>query len=115
LEEKKADNGTVINRYGEPDTIEQAFRISKSDLQTRPVFHYREEPIRLHILICFMALVISMHVEPSTGKSIKKFITEAKKITEARMLNLITDKEIRIRTSLSKEMELFLTKLNLSH
>jgi hypothetical protein len=29
--------------------------------------------------------------------------------------NLITDKEIRIRTRLSKEMELFLTKLNLSH
>jgi hypothetical protein len=62
-----------------------------------------------------MALVISKHVELSTGKSIKKFITDAKKITDARMLNLITGKEIRIRTRLSKEMEFFLTKLNLSH
>jgi len=115
LEEKQADNRTIINRYGELYKIEQAFRISKSDLQTRPVFHYKEEPIKLHILICFMALVISKHVELSTGNSIKKFITEAKKITDARMLDLITNKEIRIRTRLSKEMVDFLTKLNLSH
>ena len=45
LEEKVADNRTIINRYGELYKIEQAFRISKSDLQTRPIFHYREEPI----------------------------------------------------------------------
>ena len=115
LEEKQADNRTVINRYGELYKIEQAFRISKNDLQTRPVFHYKEEPIKLHILICFMALVVSKHVELSTGNSIKKFITEAKKITDARMRDLITNKEIRIRERLSKEMADFLTKLNLSY
>ena len=115
LEETVADNSIIINRYGELYKIEQAFRISKSDLQTRPVFHYKEEPIKLHTLICFMALVISKHVELSTGNSIKKFITECKKITDDRMFNLITNKEIRIRTNLSIEMADFLSKLNLSH
>ena len=62
-----------------------------------------------------MALVISKHIELSTGNSIKKFITEAKKMTDARMFNLITNKEIRIRTRLSKEMADFLIKLNVPH
>ena len=51
LEETIADNRTSIERYHELYRIEQAFRVSKSDLQTRPVFHFKEEPIKLHILI----------------------------------------------------------------
>ena len=39
LEEAVADNKTIIARYHELYKIEHAFRISKSDLQTRPIFH----------------------------------------------------------------------------
>lgn len=73
LEESVVDNKTVIDRYHELYKIEQAFRISKSDLQTRPIFHFKEEPIKLHLLICFMALVLSKHIELQTGISIRKF------------------------------------------
>lgn len=79
LNESKADNATVIKRYHELYRIEQAFRISKSDLQTRPIFHYKEQPIKLHILICFIALVVSKHIELRTGISIRKFVDESKK------------------------------------
>ncbi len=51
LEEIVADHITIINPYHELYNIEQAFRISKSDLETRPVFHFKELPIKLHILI----------------------------------------------------------------
>lgn len=78
LNESKADNATVIKRYHELYRIEQAFRISKSDLQTRPIFHYKEQPIKLHILICFIALVVSKHIELRTGISIRKFVDESK-------------------------------------
>jgi hypothetical protein len=54
IEEPIADNGTIINRYHDLYKIEQAFRVSKNDLQTRPIFHFKQEPIQLHILICFM-------------------------------------------------------------
>ena len=37
LEQTTADNKTIIERYGELYKIEQAFRISKSDLQKRPI------------------------------------------------------------------------------
>lgn len=62
LEETVADNETVINRYHELYKIEQAFRISKNDHKTRPIFHFKEEPMKLHLLICFMTFVISKHM-----------------------------------------------------
>lgn len=115
LEEDIASNNTIMERYGELYKIEHAFRISKNDLETRPVFHYKEEPIKLHILICFMALALSKEIELKTGVSIRKFTTECKKVTDARILNLITSKEIRIRAKASQEIEAYLGNLNLSH
>lgn len=98
LDERVVSNDKVIERYHDLYKIEQAFRISKSDLQTRPIFHYKEEPIKLHLLICFMALVLSKHIELKSNWSIKKFIHECKKITDARLKNQLTGKEINMRT-----------------
>jgi transposase len=115
LEENKASNQTIIERYHELYKIEQAFRISKNDLQTRPIFHFKEEPIKLHILVCFMALVIAKHMELATGNSINRIITECKKITDARLFNQLTNTEIRLRTKLTPKMIEYLEKLNAPH
>jgi transposase len=37
---------------------ENAFRISKSDLGLRPVYHQKAERVQAHILVCFLALVM---------------------------------------------------------
>ena len=37
---------------------EAAFRIQKSDLQIRPIWHQKEERVRAHILVCFLAYVL---------------------------------------------------------
>jgi len=37
---------------------ENAFRIHKSDLSIRPVWHQKEERVQAHILICFLAYVL---------------------------------------------------------
>jgi len=37
---------------------EAAFRIQKSDLQIRPVWHQREDRVKAHILVCFLAYVL---------------------------------------------------------
>jgi transposase len=37
---------------------EEAFRIHKSDLKLRPVWHQTEERVRAHILVCFLAYVL---------------------------------------------------------
>ena len=90
LDTSVADDKTIIERYHELYKIEQAFRISKNDLQTRPIFHFKEQPIKLHILVCFMALAISKHIELKTGVSIRKFIDESKKVVDGEVLNHIT-------------------------
>lgn len=113
LEESVVANNTIIERYHELYRIEQAFRVSKSDLQTRPIFHYKEDPIKLHLLICFMALVVSKHIELQTKFSIRKFIHECKKITDARLKNQLTGKEIRIRAKLTPMVCEILKKINL--
>jgi len=45
IEELVASNTTIISRYHNLYKIEKAFRISKHDLQTRPIFHFKEESI----------------------------------------------------------------------
>jgi transposase len=37
---------------------ETAFRIQKSDLALRPIWHQKEERVRAHILVCFLAYVL---------------------------------------------------------
>lgn len=113
LEQSVADNKTIIERYHELYKIEQAFRISKSDLQTRPIFHFKEEPIKLHLLICFIALVVSKHMELKTEISIRKFIHECKRITDARLKNKLNGKETTIRTNSTPLVAEILRKFDL--
>lgn len=53
----------VIKKYGELWTIEKAFRISKSDLQIRPIYHYLKRRIEAHICISFVACKIYKELE----------------------------------------------------
>ena len=115
IEETVADNATIISRYHDLYKIEQAFRVSKNDLQTRPVFHFKEEPIQLHILICFMALAISKHIELTAKISIRAFLTHCKKITDARLLNKITKREIKLRAPTPNYLKEIITKILRPH
>jgi len=115
LETSVADNLTIIQRYHELYRIEQAFRITKNDLQTRPIFHFKEQPIKLHILICFMALALSKHIELKTGISIRKFIDESKKIVDGEILNQITNKVVTINAKQTIKMKELIVMLNAPH
>ena len=48
----------IINKYHALSRIEDSFRITKSDLEGRPVFVRTQEHINAHFLICFIALVM---------------------------------------------------------
>ena len=37
---------------------EAAFRIQKSDLRLRPIWHQKEDRVQSHILVCFLAYVL---------------------------------------------------------
>lgn len=95
---------TIIDHYHNLWQVEQVFRISKSDLAMRPIYHFKKQTIEAHILICFMALAVCKYMELKTGKSTKKIIKLLKNITEARILNKLTGKEIIMRQELPKDV-----------
>jgi len=53
----------VINHYKNLWHIEKAFRISKTDLKIRPIYHSINHRIKAHILISFVAYAIHMEFE----------------------------------------------------
>lgn len=69
----------VIGAYGRLLQIEKSFRMSKSDLAARPIFHRTRESIEAHLTIVFAALAVSRWIEERTGWSIKKFVTTARR------------------------------------
>lgn len=56
----------IIDTYRGLWQIEESFRITKSDLETRPVYVSREDHIEAHFLICFIALLLLRVLELKT-------------------------------------------------
>jgi hypothetical protein len=69
----------VIGAYHRLFQIEKAFRMSKSDLQARPVYHRKRDSIEAHLTTVFAALAISRWIENTTGWSIRKFVKTARR------------------------------------
>jgi hypothetical protein len=59
--------------------IEKTFRMAKSDLQARPIYHHLRDSIEAHLTIVFAALAVSRWIERQTGWSIRKFIKTARR------------------------------------
>jgi hypothetical protein len=49
--------------------VERGWRDLKGALALRPVFHYREDRIRAHVQLCWLALLLIRVVENATGES----------------------------------------------
>ena len=61
--EYKESDDQIIDIYRGLWRIEESFRVTKSDLEARPVFVSKEDHIKAHFLICFVALVIARIIE----------------------------------------------------
>ncbi|MGH3298257.1 MAG: IS1634 family transposase, partial [Trebonia sp.] len=75
----------VISSYHRLFEIEKSFRMSKSDLQARPIYHRKRDSIEAHLTIVFAALAISRWVEAQTGWSIRRFVKTARRYRTIRI------------------------------
>jgi transposase len=50
--------GELWEAYIQLTQAETAFRIQKSDLKIRPIWHQKEDRVKAHILVCFLAYVL---------------------------------------------------------
>ncbi len=69
----------VIGAYHRLWHIEKSFRMSKHDLQARPIYHHKRESIQAHLTVVFAALAVTRFIEDRTGWSIKKFVRTARR------------------------------------
>lgn len=95
---KEPDPKLIISRYKDLWHVEKSFRIAKSDLQTRPIYHYKLENVKAHILIVFVALAISKSIEIKLNKSIQSIKTKIWETQDIELHDTLTNKTWTVRT-----------------
>jgi Transposase DDE domain len=64
----------LMGAYHQLWQIEKSFRMSKSDLRARPIYHHKRDSIEAHLTVVFAALAVSRWLERETGWSINKLV-----------------------------------------
>ncbi len=77
------DSGEVIAKYHDLWRVEQSFRMSKTDLRARPIFHRRRDAIEAHLTIVFAALAVARRVQQDTGLAIGKVVKQLRPLRHA--------------------------------
>lgn len=91
---------TIIDRYHDLWRIENSFRITKSDLEARPIFHRLDETIKAHLVIVFAGVAIARYIEIQTGMSIKKALKLAEKLLTHEVTNTKTGEMAYVETTI---------------
>ena len=61
---ERLDAPAVVETYKRLSAVERDFRALKGDdLLVRPIFHYREDRVRAHLFLCFLAAYLRWHLE----------------------------------------------------
>lgn len=75
--------GEVIGSYHDLWHVEQSFRMSKTDLRARPMFHRSKDAIEAHLTIVFTALALSREAQNRTGLAIRNLIRQLRPLRSA--------------------------------
>jgi transposase len=110
--------------YIQLSEAEAAFRIHKSDLCLRPIWHHKQARIKAHILICFLAYVLWKTLQQwqsraGMGDSPRTILTELSRIHSADIVLPLADgskRELRLRCVVrpDREQQLLLQRLGLT-
>jgi len=103
LPEEQLSNQMVIDRYHQLWHVEQTFRMSKFDLQTRPIFHQKQDAIKAQVLICFLALIAEKYLEQTTKLSLREIRFLVWNLTETHIQDRLT-KETFVFQSPTKDI-----------
>ena len=75
--------GEIITSYHDLWHVEHSFRMSKTDLQARPIFARTRDAIEAHLTVVFAALAVSRTVQDRTGYSIRRVLRELRPLRSA--------------------------------
>ena len=78
--------GEVIGSYHALWQVEASFRMSKTDLRARPMFHHTRDAIEAHLTIVFTALALAREVQARTRLSIRNVTRQLRPLRSATIL-----------------------------
>lgn len=73
----------VISKYHDLWHVERSFRMSKTDLAARPMFHHTREAIEAHLTIVFTALAVAHAIQERSGLAIANVIKQLRPLRSA--------------------------------
>jgi transposase len=110
--------------YVQLSEAEAAFRIQKSDLCIRPIWHRKQDRIKAHVLICFLAYALwktlqNWQSRAGLGDCPRTILTELSRVHSADIVLPLADgskREIRLRCVVrpDREQALLLQRLGLT-
>jgi hypothetical protein len=64
VSEERLNAPAVVETYKRLSAVERDFRALKGDdLAVRPIFHWKEDRVRAHLFLCFLAAYVRWHLE----------------------------------------------------
>jgi len=103
----------VVAYYHQLFQVEATFRMAKSDLKARPIYHRKRDAIEAHLTIVLAALAISRNIERLTGISIKQFVKYLRPIRSG--IVTINERDILAEAEVPELVNSLLNHLNSGH
>ena len=107
------DGGAVIAAYHDLWQVEASFRMTKSDLRARPVFHHEREAIEAHLTVVFAALAISRDLQARTAVTIRKLVQTLRTARSATIE--INGQRLTLEPKINGSVRAILDRLELGH
>jgi len=107
LKDKNITYEDILKQYGRLVKIEDCFRVNKTTLKMRPIYHFKPERVRAHVAICYMAFSIIRQLEYRV-KLIKKIsigsiIEELNSVQSSIYVHKVTKDRYRVPGNFSNE------------
>lgn len=102
----------IIKYYHDLWHVEASFRMSKSDLKARPVFHRKEESIDAHLTIVMAALAVAKAMEEKSGIAVKKIVRLLKPLRAGVLVNTNSGERMKIEPQIPQELTQIITDLS---
>jgi transposase len=103
----------VIAYYHQLFHVEATFRMAKSDLKARPIYHRKRDAIEAHLTIVLTALAISRNIERLTEISIKQFVKLLRPIRSG--IVIINEREMLAEAEVPEQVNSLLNRLYSGH
>ena len=93
-------NDDIITKYHSLWNVERSFRMTKSDLLARPIYHFKTTSITAHLLICIMALAVGKYLELTSKQTLRTILKKLKQVSDAHIVDKKTGEEAEWRAEI---------------